>query len=218
MTSTSTTDTTRVPSQPPNIELQPPGSSYFDDAADYFIFESDISPSHTTNFSASSDDEEVTAVARVDDGFSHFIPDPLTGVEMMMKGADIWLKDEAGAWVLDEEISEISFMVDFVTPDHAYLAAYSVFDQLEFVGWVDFDGQSVAAYRGGPEAAQTILGGDLESTTRSGEEGWVEAWWSTDGYFTMVEANVTDLYGQVRYGWTVTDVGTTEVEPPADKG
>ena len=153
-------------------------------------------------------------VAKTDDGWTHYLQDGLGGGEILVHGPDIWMGDESGAWELDEDAFELPFMVGFVTPDYAYLAAYSVFDLLEFDSWAESDGQSVAVYRGGPEAAQTILSQPSESRPRD-DDGFVEAWWSTNGYFTMVEARVADTYGQVRYGWTITDVGTTQVEPPA---
>jgi hypothetical protein len=46
-------------------------------------------------------------------------------------------------------------------------------------------------------------------------DGTVEAWWSPAGYFSKVEVSVDTANGDIRFGWVITDVGTTVVESPA---
>jgi hypothetical protein len=138
------------------------------------------------------------------------------GGELMMSGAEVWVRsDPSEAWVPDEAMFELPFFLFFASPDYAYAMAYQVFDDLEFTDWADADGQRVAVYRGNTEVAKRALDSAGGRDVTTADDGLVEAWWSVDGYFPMVRVELSSAAGSSAMEWTTTDVGTTEVPPPA---
>jgi hypothetical protein len=201
-----------VDGQPPVVELKPPGFYEvlpLEEVPEYFIFGMDISPSHTTKYTAANPDETWSMTARTDGELVHYVGTGSLAGEMMVSGADVWVRDGAGEWVIDEEMFELPFFVAVPSPDVAYGMAYKAFDTLLFAGWVDVGGQRLAVYRGGAEAAASALESDEPL-----EEGSMEAWWSPVGYFPMVEIEQVWSDQSSIMNWTITEVGTTEVERP----
>jgi hypothetical protein len=199
-----------VDGEPPVIELKPSGYHEMipvDEIDQYFIFGRDVADSHTTRYTSTGDGESWSITARVDGENSHFFFDEsMGGGEMLMSGGDVWVRDESGAWVLDEEMFELPPFIFFPSPDVAYGMAQRLFPHLAFAGWAD--GEGLAVYRGGSEAVEALE----EDEFRGGQ---VEVRWSEDGYFTMVDIDAVTARGSHELSWTVTEVGTTEVEPPA---
>jgi hypothetical protein len=223
-TSTSTTggESTSPPNDldagdPPQVDLKEPG--YYqvlpsDEVANHFIFGFDVSPSHTTTYTSSRLAETWSMTARVDGELVHYLGTGGMAGEMVTYGGDVWVRDDSGQWVIDEEMFELPIFVAFPSPDFAYAVAYGVFDDLEFVGWVETGGDDVAVYAGGADASAKVAEGMGEDPPAD-HDGRVEVWWSPDGYFAKVEVEMSTATGVVDMSWTVTDVGTTEVEPPA---
>jgi len=217
---TTSSPTTLVPiaGGPPQVTLKPPGYSEIlpiDEVDDYFIFHADIARSYATRYTMSSGEEATSIIAHVDDGLIHFIA-PDMGGELMMSGADVWVRSNPSeAWVLDEEMFELPFFLFFASPDYAYAMAYQVFEDLEFTGWIEVAGESLAVYRGGAEAAAKALDSAGGSDVTAADDGLVEAWWSVDGYFPMVRVELSSAAGSSGMEWKTSEVGTTEVEPPA---
>lgn len=206
-----------VAGDPPRVELKEPG--YYevlssDEVSNHFIFSFDVSPSHTTTYTSSGPDETWSITARVDGESVHYLGTGSMAGEMIMSGGDVWIRDDSGEWVLDEEMFELPIFVAFPSPDFAYAVAYNVFEDLEFVGWVENEGDEVALYTGGPDASAKVMEG-LGEVPSADHEGSVEVWWSPDGYFTNVEVEMSTASGDLEMSWTITDVGTTEVHPPA---
>lgn len=219
-TTTTSTSTTPVPIEgpEPEITLKPPG--YFDgllpdQGGEYFIFKNDISTSHTTRFSTAFDGEGWSMTARVDGELAHSIATEEMAGEMLMSGAKSWMRDENGTWVADDENVEPPPFIFFATPDVAYGTAFSAFEAMEFDGWIDTGEETLAVYRGGREAVALTYGPDPLEGSDGLVDGAIEAWWSPVGYFAMVRIIEDDGYGSTfETNWTVTDVGTTQVEPP----
>jgi hypothetical protein len=192
-----------------------------DQEVDYFIFSEDISPSHTTRFSTSFDGDGYSMTARVDGDVVHFIAAEEMGGETLTNGGKTWVRGEDGEWVVDEEWVanldglELPTFTLFVTPDVVYDTAYSAFDAMEFDGWIDTGEETLAVYRGGPDAVALTYGPDSEEGSNDFEGGTIEVWWSPVGYFPMVRITEDAGYGTFETKWTVTDVATTQVDPPA---
>jgi hypothetical protein len=203
-----------VDGEPPVVELKPPG--YYEvipleEIDQYFIFGRDVAASHTTRYTSAGDGEYWSITARVDGENTHFIfPDSMGGGEMLMSGGDVFGRDESGAWVLDEEMFELPPYIFFPSPDTAYGMAQRLFQHLAFVGWTENKGSRLAVYRGGSEAVEALE----ETGDDEYQGGQVEVWWSEDGYFTMVDIEAVTANGTQGLNWTITDVGTTVVEPP----
>lgn len=206
-----------VAGDPPQVELKEPG--YYeilrsDEVANRFIFGFDVSPSHTTTYVSSAPNENWSMTARVDGESVHYLGTGIMAGEMIMHGEDVWIREAGGDWVIDEDMFELPIFVAFPSPDFAYAVAYGVFDDLEFVGWVENGGDDVAVYEGGADASAKVMEG-LGEAPSADHDGSVEVWWSPDGYFTKVEVEMSTVIGEVEMSWIITDVGATEVEPPA---
>ena len=152
---------------------------------------------------------------RVDGDLAHSIATEAMAGEMLMSGAKSWVRDEDGEWVIDDDDLELPPFIFFATPDVAYGTAYSAFDAMEFDGWIDTGEETLAVYRGGPEAVALTYGPDSEEGSSDFEGGTIEVWWSPVGYFPMVRIIEDAEYGVFETKWTVTDVATTQVDPPA---
>jgi hypothetical protein len=211
------TPTVPVAGDPPHVELKEPG--YYeglppDEVANYFIFGYDVSPSHSTTYTSSGPAETWSMTARTDGELVHYVGTGRLAGEMITSGGDVWVREAGGEWVIDEDMFELPIFVAFPSPDFAYAVAYGVFDDLEFVGWVENGGDDVAVYAGGADASAKVMEG-LGEVPSADHDGSVEVWWSPDGYFAKVEVEMSTATGDLEMSWTVTDVGTTEVEPPA---
>jgi hypothetical protein len=206
-----------VDGEPPVIELKPPGyyeALVTEEVPEHFIFSLDISPSHTTTYTTSTAGETTSMTARADGDVTHYIVAGEMGGEMIISGPDVWVRDESQQWVLDEEMFELPMFIAFPTPDYAYTVGYHVFDELAFDRWIETEEGRLAVYRGGKEAATKVVEG-LGGMPPGEHDGTVEAWWAPAGYFSKVEVSVDTANGDIRFGWTISEVGTTEVEPPA---
>jgi hypothetical protein len=211
-----TTAPVLVDGDPPKVELQEPGYEKAipsDDVADHFTFSSDVSPSHTTTYASSGPDETWSMTARVDGELVHYLGTGSSAGEMILSGDNVWILDDNGEWVLDEEMFELPIVVAFPSPDLAYSVAYDVFEDLVFVGWAEKGGDDVAVFKGGPEASANVIAG-LGPMPSAEHGGSVELWWSPDGFFSKVIVVMSTAGGDVEMSWTITDVGSTEVEAP----
>jgi len=176
------TSTPIVPAagDPPEVELKEPG--YYEvlpseEVGDHFIFGIDVSPSHTTTYISSAPAETGSMTARVDGDLIHYLGTGGLAGEMMERGSEVWVRDDSGEWVIDEEMFELPIFVAFPSPDVAYAVAYGVFETLEFVGWVETNGEDLAVYEGGPDASAKVLEG-LGEDPPADHDGSVEVWWS----------------------------------------
>jgi hypothetical protein len=216
----SPTAITPIAGDPPEITLKPPGLYEIipaNDVSDYFFFQTDVAQSHTTKLRSWDEDETFSVTARTSGEFSHLVMSGVEDGELMVRGdgAEVWVRDDSGAWTLDEEMLELPFYVFYASPDVAYSTAFNTFDSLKFTSWVEVDGQRLAVYRGGAAEAAKALREDPVDSEGDARDGAIEVWWSDDGYFPMVSVELSDAYGPFEMDWTITDVGTTEVEPPA---
>jgi hypothetical protein len=219
---TTSSTTTLMPdaSGPPELALKPPGLYQIipaNEVSDYFIFHTDVAQSHTTKLKSWNEDEIFSVTARVSGEFSHMVMTGAEAGELMVRGdgAEVWVRNDSGAWILDEELLELPFYVFYASPDVAYATAYNAIDALEFTGWIEVDGQRLGVYRGGAEEAAKALREYPIDSDGDARDGAIEVWWSDDGYFPMVSVELSDIYGPLEMEWTITDVGTSEIEPPA---
>jgi hypothetical protein len=207
---------TPIPGPEPEINLKPPGlmdGFSLEKIDDVFIFGLDVDKSHTTRLRESARVGDSTITARVDDQYSHYTLEGDAKGEFFVGDGAMWARDESGAWVSEDLQTVAMMLVGEASPDSAYGYAYHAFDHMEFEGWLEPGGEKMALYRGGPAAAIAAVQGDV---TDAGEyEGSsIEAWWSPDGYFARVKLEIVSQ-NELVFDWTITDVGTTEVEPPA---
>jgi hypothetical protein len=110
---------------------------------------------------------------------------------------------------------ELPIFTFLVTPDVVYNHAYFALDAMEFDAWIETGEETLAVYRGGPEAVALADGPDPVEESSDLAGGTIEAWWSPVGYFAMVKITEDAGYGVFETMWTVTDVATTEVDLPA---
>ena len=216
-TTVSPTSLVPVAGDPPEIDLKPPGlmdGFSLDEIEGYFIFRLDVGPSFTTLFQTSDLGGTSSVLARSEDQYVHYTLEGEADGEVMVGDGTMWLRDHSGNWVRDVQDFLPPMMMGMASPDFAYGYAYHAFEHLDFEGWVQENGQRMALYRGGAAAAVAAGGGDTADADEYDGSG-IEAWWSPDGYFAKVKLELVDLNNEGTLNWTITEVGTTEVEPPA---
>jgi hypothetical protein len=207
----------------PEITLKPPAYSDVlpvNPEVENFIFNQDVSTSHTTRFSTSFDGNGYSMTARVDGDLVHFIATEEMGGETLTNGGKTWVRGEDGEWIVDDgwvanlDGFELPIFTFLVTPDVVYSHGYFALDAMEFDGWIETGEETLAVYRGGPEAVALAYGPDPVEESSDLDGGTIEAWWSPVGYFAMVKIIEDAGYGVFETMWTVTDVATTQVDPP----
>jgi hypothetical protein len=203
----------------PEINLKPPGlmdGFSLENLDDVFIFRLDVDKSYTTHLLESARVGESTITARVDDQYSHFTLEGVAEGEFFVGDGAMWARDQSGAWVSDDLQTVAMMVVGEASPDSAYGYAYHAFDHMAFEGWIESGGDRLALYRGGPAAAIAAGQGDVADAGEY-DGSSVEAWWSPDGYFARVKLRIV-AENELVSDWTITDVGTTEVELPPSSG
>lgn len=236
-TSTSTTTSTVATSPPadaPDIELFPPlpedepiivtPDGLVGTTEDYFVFTliagtTSYTGVHIQTYETEDGANTVSSELRVD-GERHYMSTDAEGdlIEVILDRGDdgeLWGREVDGSWqpVTDAHLLGwlLAAILNAAGPDGVHEFLYPVFDRLDFVGWDEQDGVSVARYHGDARTVAALFGADEDDVAG---DAVVDVWLDPRGFFTAYEVKATDEDVTFTVEWRLSDVGTTVVEVP----
>ena len=225
MASPPTSTATLVQDAPPKVVLLPPSEleDLYPGEEQYYSFEQHTGiASYTSRYEIRLGQGPIGTLVemRAEGTNRHFSLSKGLGesAEVFISETEQWINLSEEGWQrLEQGGEEIDLLNFYASPDSAYAMMYPLFDSLQFDGWVDSGGDRQAIFRGGStEALEVMQTLSLAWETIEGAEGTIEARWSLDGYFSRITIETRVDGFSMSAQRTVSDVGTTVVDPPLD--